>query len=134
MCQSFTTYENIPVLYILKSVAGNFNVTQTVKLFKDSVGKILGNRENALYQHFLLFPQYFQRASFPGSLKVGIVWYRLAEHENCLDKEGNTGNQHFFPQYFVPFQREIPFIHVRASGKDFVWEKPLEKGNQCLEH
>ena len=30
--------------------------------------------ENAGYQHFLLFPQCFQKASFLGSLKVGIVW------------------------------------------------------------
>ena len=26
------------------------------------------------YQHFLLFLQCFQKASFPASLKVGIVW------------------------------------------------------------
>ena len=26
------------------------------------------------YQHFLLFPQVFQKASYTGSLKVGIVW------------------------------------------------------------
>ena len=26
------------------------------------------------YQHFLLFPQYFEKASFSGSLKVGTVW------------------------------------------------------------
>ena len=39
----------------------------------DKVGNIVGNRENAGYQHFLLFPQCFQRASLLGSLKVGIV-------------------------------------------------------------
>ena len=35
--------------------------------------KHAGNGENAGYQHFLLFPQCFQNASFSGSLKVGIV-------------------------------------------------------------
>ena len=35
-----------------------------------------GRGENAGYQHFLLFPQRFQKASISGSLKVGIVWYK----------------------------------------------------------
>ena len=30
--------------------------------------------ENASFQHFLLFQQCFQKFSFSGSLKVGIVW------------------------------------------------------------
>ena len=34
---------------------------------------IVGKGENAGNQHFLLFPQCFQRASSSGSLKVGIV-------------------------------------------------------------
>ena len=40
----------------------------------DSGEKIVGKGENAGYQHFLLFPQCFQKASIWGSLKVGIVW------------------------------------------------------------
>ena len=35
---------------------------------------IAGKGENAGYQHFLLFPQCFQKAYFCVSLKVGIVW------------------------------------------------------------
>ena len=36
---------------------------------------IVGNGENAGNQHFLLFPQCFQKAFFlGGSLKVRIVW------------------------------------------------------------
>ena len=35
---------------------------------------IVGKGENAGYQHFLLFPQCFQRAFNPGLFKVGIVW------------------------------------------------------------
>ena len=34
---------------------------------------IAGQGENAGYQHFLLLPQYLPKASFSGSLKVGIV-------------------------------------------------------------
>ena len=37
----------------------------------------VGKGENAGFQHFLLFPQCFQKASFLGSLRVGIVWYRV---------------------------------------------------------
>ena len=40
----------------------------------DRVESILGKGENASYQHFLLFPQCFQKAFYLGSLKVGILW------------------------------------------------------------
>ena len=42
------------------------NVTQKLKLVTERVENILEkgeNAENAGYQHFLLFPKYFQRAS-----------------------------------------------------------------------
>ena len=37
------------------------------------VENIVGIGENAGNQHFLLFPQCFQKASYTGSLKVVIV-------------------------------------------------------------
>ena len=40
----------------------------------DSIENIVGKGENAGYQHFLLFLQCFQKASFSWSLKLGIVW------------------------------------------------------------
>ena len=40
----------------------------------DRVENILGNGENAGYQHFLLFSQSFQEISFPQVLKIGMVW------------------------------------------------------------
>ena len=40
----------------------------------DMVENIVGKGENAAYQHFLLFPQHFEKLSVSGSLKVGIVW------------------------------------------------------------
>ena len=40
----------------------------------DRVEYIAGKGENAGYQHFLLFPQWFQMAFYLGSLKVRIVW------------------------------------------------------------
>ena len=51
-----------------------------LKLFKmanivlDKVEKIAGKEENAGHQHFLFFPQFFQKPFSLGSLKVRIVW------------------------------------------------------------
>ena len=43
----------------------------------DRVQNIVGKGENAGYQHFLLFPQCFQKPSCPRSLRVGIEWKRV---------------------------------------------------------
>ena len=40
----------------------------------DGLENIVEERENAGYQHFLLFPQCFQESIYSGLLKVGIVW------------------------------------------------------------
>ena len=50
------------------------NVTEKLKTVLGRVENIVRKGENAGYQHFLLFPQSFQKTSFSGSLKVGIVW------------------------------------------------------------
>ena len=47
---------------------------KTEILFLGLVENIVGKEENAGYQHFLLFPQCFQKVSLSGSLKVWIVW------------------------------------------------------------
>ena len=58
----------------LKTFAdNNLNVNQKSK-FALGREENVGNGENAGYQHFLLFPQCFQKAFSLGSLKVGIVW------------------------------------------------------------
>ena len=38
---------------------------------------IVGKGENVGYQHFLIFPQYFQKLNSAGSGKQGIVWKRV---------------------------------------------------------
>ena len=59
----------------LKALADDkINVTEKLKFVLRRVENMVGKGENAGYQHFLLFPQCFQKASFQGSLKVGIVW------------------------------------------------------------
>ena len=40
----------------------------------DSVANIVGKGENAGYQHFLLFPQCFEKASIPDTSKSVTVW------------------------------------------------------------
>ena len=59
----------------LKAFADDkINVNVKLKLGLERVESIVGKGENAGYQHFLLFPQCIQKASFSMSLKVGIVW------------------------------------------------------------
>ena len=45
----------------------------TISLF-DRVENTVGKGENAVYQHFLLFPQCFQKPSPLQAFKVRIVW------------------------------------------------------------
>ena len=59
----------------LKAFAGDkIKVLKMMIFLFDRVVNIVGKGENAGNQHFLLFPQCFQRAFYPGSLKVRIVW------------------------------------------------------------
>ena len=51
----------------------NSDVTKMLISLFDKVENIVGKGENAVLQHFLLFQQCFQNASFPGSLNIGIV-------------------------------------------------------------
>ena len=62
----------------LKAFADNkLNVTQKLKFALGRVENIVGKGENGGYQHFLLFPQCFQKA-FPSSVsKDVIVWQRV---------------------------------------------------------
>ena len=64
----------------------------------DRVENIVGKGENAGYHHFLLFPQCFQKASFPDGSKGVIVWewatqalqicpsWTVADRKFCLVK------------------------------------------------
>ena len=52
----------------------NLNVAKKVISLHDRVENIVGKGENAGYQHFLLFLQCFQKASFPEASKGVIEW------------------------------------------------------------
>ena len=51
----------------------------------DRVENIVGRGENAGYQHFLLFPQCFEKASFPDASKGVIVWEWNELNNTILD-------------------------------------------------
>ena len=52
----------------------NLDVVKIVIFASIREENIVGKEENAGNQHFLLFLQCFQKASFTGLLKVRIVW------------------------------------------------------------
>ena len=59
----------------LKALADNkIKLAEKLRFVLGRVENIVGKGENAGYQHFLFFPQRFQKASISGSLKVGTVW------------------------------------------------------------
>ena len=58
-----------------KAVADDkINVAKMMIYVFDRAENIVGKGENAGHQHFLLFPQCFQKAFSSGVLKVGIMW------------------------------------------------------------
>ena len=64
----------------MKAFADNkINVTKKMKFALGQEENIVGKEENAGYQHFLLFLQRFQKTSFSGLLKVGIVCNRVEQ-------------------------------------------------------
>ena len=62
------------LLRLKASADDNINVTQNVKVVFPWIENIVGKEENAGYQHFLLFPQCFQKTLSSNAPKVVIVW------------------------------------------------------------
>ena len=59
---------------VLKGFADSkIYVTQTLKLIMSTIENTVGKGENAGNQHFLLFPQCFEKASCTGSLSHDFV-------------------------------------------------------------
>ena len=73
---SLNSLPNDKILDLTKLIAfadDKINIAQVIFVF-NRIENIVGKGGNAGYQHCLLFSQCFQKASFLGSLKVGIVW------------------------------------------------------------
>ena len=52
----------------------NFKFDENSRKFSKQVENTVGKGEIARYEQFLLFPQCFQKACFPGESKGVIVW------------------------------------------------------------
>ena len=77
LVHSLNPLPNDKILDVTKMKAfadGKLNVARMLISLLDRVENTVGRGENAGYQHFLLFPQYFPKPSPLGLLKVGIVW------------------------------------------------------------
>ena len=57
-----------------ESADDNFRFNENSRNFSKQVENTVGKGEIACYEQFLLFPQCFQKACFPGASKGVIVW------------------------------------------------------------
>ena len=57
-----------------QSADDNFKFDENSRTFSKQVENTVGKGEIAHYEQFLLFPQCFQKACFPGTSKGVIVW------------------------------------------------------------
>ena len=60
-----------------QSADDNFKFHENIRKFSKRVENTVGKGEIACYEQFLLFPQCFQKACFPGVSKGVIVWERV---------------------------------------------------------
>ena len=59
----------------LKEIAdNNFEFDENLRKFSKQVENTVGKGEIACYEQFLLLPQHFQKACFPGVSKGVVVW------------------------------------------------------------
>ena len=94
------------------------NVTEKLKFLLERVENIVGKGENAGYQYFLLFPQCFQKDSYTGSLKVGIVWKIIFV--------GNPENGDLHPK-FSPFPTNF---HKATFSVVKTWDCVVKSSHQ----
>ena len=90
----------------LKAFADDkIKVTEKLKFALGRVENTVGKGENAGYQHFLLFPQCFQKASFSGASKVGIANFHghalsvLSLIKKSMKKSMSTVKAREFPEF-----------------------------------
>ena len=74
--QSLTHYQttNFILVQSKQSADNNFKFDENSRKFSKWIENTVGKGEIAHYEQFLLFPQCFQRACYPGASKGVIVW------------------------------------------------------------
>ena len=101
----------------------NLNRSQKLKFALGRVENIVGKGENAGYQHFLLFPQCFQKFYAPESSKVGIVWQKVK-----APKGGLTMNQTHIDQKGYGF----PDLHSLLCYKICLNSTKMTPKKKCI--
>ena len=69
---SLPNYKILDQSKLKASADDKINVTENSLFILRRLQNIVGKRENAHYQHFLLFPQCFHKTSLLGLLKAGF--------------------------------------------------------------
>ena len=87
-----------------QSADGNFKFDDNSRKFSKRVENTVGKGEIARYEQFLLFPQCFQKACFPGASKVslfgdGLMTIKEKGSEYCTKNGRNSCNKNF-PRLF----------------------------------
>ena len=79
----------------------NFKFYENRRNFSKQVKNTVRKGEIAHYKQFLLFPECFLKACFPGDVIVWLMTLRKKTFENIESKKGQiAGNQHFL---LVPY-------------------------------
>ena len=66
-----------------QSADNNFKFDENSRKFSKQVENTVGKGEIARYEQFLLFPQCFRKACFPGASKGVIVWEWVKVKHMC---------------------------------------------------
>ena len=69
--------KNLDRSKLKQSADDNFKFHKNSRKFSKRVENTVGKGEIARYEQFLLFPQFFQKACFPGESEGVIVWVEL---------------------------------------------------------
>ena len=73
-CVTLTSRQILDSSKLKECVDDNFRFEKNGRKLSKRVESTVGKGEIARYEQFLLFPQRFQKACFPGASKGVIVW------------------------------------------------------------
>ena len=74
LLSSITRWQILDTSKLKKFADGNFKFDENSRWLSKRVENNVGKGEIARYEQFLLYPQCFQKARFPGASKGVIVW------------------------------------------------------------
>ena len=108
-----------------QSADDNFKFDENIRTFYKWVENAVGKGEIACYEQFLLFPQCFQNACFPGASKGVIVWecvkqsiqigYLFLHHYHSITESqsrraGSTGQKKMTSFQVVNWDQSLEFL------------------------